>query len=70
VSTFLEDDKDNIPDEYLECLQGCNPNNYYEVVEVEINFLKDTNATHSTAGTQAQVPQSNVVGVSESVCHA
>ena len=44
ISTFLEDDKDNISEEYMECLQGCNPHNFYEVVGVELTFLKETHA--------------------------
>ena len=55
VSTYLEDDKDNIPEEFVECLQGCNPHNYYEVVGVEI--LKDSNAR------QLSVQQTIPVGV-------
>ena len=39
MSAHLEDEKDNIPVEYLECLQGCNPHNFYEVIGVEIVFL-------------------------------
>ena len=39
VSTYLEDDKDNIPDEFVECLQGCNPHNFYEIVGVTLTHL-------------------------------
>ena len=75
VSTFLEDDKDNISDEYMECLQGCNPHNYYEIVGVELAFLKnaplkEANGNHTGTGTAAQVSQSDGQTVSECVHHA
>lgn len=44
VSTYLEEQAENIPDEFVECLQGCNPHNYYEVVSVEILHTKVTYA--------------------------
>jgi len=44
VSTYLEEQAENIPEEFLECLQGCNPNNYYEIVSVEILHPRVTNA--------------------------
>lgn len=43
ISTFLEEKREDIPDEYIECIQGCNPNNYYEVVGVQLNYLKERN---------------------------
>lgn len=70
VSTFLEDDKDNISDEYMECLQGCNPHNYYEIVGVELTFLKESNGLHSPTGQATSVSQSDESRVSESIYHA
>jgi len=75
VSTFLEDDKDNISDEYMECLQGCNPHNYYEIVGVELAFLKnaplkEANGFYSTTGQATLVSQSDESRVSESVHQA
>lgn len=65
VSTFLEDDKDNISDEYMECLQGCNPHNYYEVVGVSLSFLKEANEIPVKDNTGSDVSR-----VCESVHHA
>lgn len=70
ISTFLEDDKDNISDEYMECLQGCNPHNYYEIVGVSLSFLKEANGNHTGTGTATQVSQSNGQTVSAGVHHA
>ena len=70
VSTFHEEDKDNISDEYMECLQGCNPHNFYEIVGVALSFLKEANGNHSTTGQAASVSQSDESRVSESVHHA
>jgi len=70
VSTFLEDDKDNISDEYMECLQGCNPHNYYEIVGVTLSFLKEANGNHIGTRTADRVSQSDGQTVSECVHHA
>jgi len=65
VSTFLEDDKDNISDEYMECLQGCNPHNFYEIVGVSLSFLKEANEIPVKDYTGSDVSR-----VCESVHHA
>jgi hypothetical protein len=44
VSSYLEDSEDAFPEEFLEQLQLCNPDCYYEVVLVKIAHIRKDNA--------------------------
>lgn len=44
VSSYLEDSEDAFPEEFLEQLQLCNPDCYYEVVLIKIAHIRKDNA--------------------------